>query len=208
MADETLSGVGLFDQGFLTDYYDDAGFGDVVAAFVGFEVVADFGSLGKADVAVDDGAADARVATDIDVIVEDGFLHFAETVHANVISQDGMLDPSTGNDGAGGDDGIDSGRVRLVPSAGGELDSYVELEGAPDLVVEIESPLEIFNRIPSGLPDVLEAQYLELASFQGIGPASPDVAYDQQDAFYAPFHGSAHVKRPGPTVRIFGRRHD
>ena len=34
---------------------------------------------------------------------------------------------------------IDSGRVRLVPSAGGEADSYVELEGAPDLVVEIVS---------------------------------------------------------------------
>jgi len=34
---------------------------------------------------------------------------------------------------------IDSGRVRLVPSAGGEPDSYVELEGAPDLVVEIVS---------------------------------------------------------------------
>ena len=34
---------------------------------------------------------------------------------------------------------IDSGRVRLVPSASGEEDSYVELEGAPDLVVEIVS---------------------------------------------------------------------
>ena len=37
------------------------------------------------------------------------------------------------------DETIDSGRVRLVPSAGGEPDSYVELEGAPDLVVEIVS---------------------------------------------------------------------
>jgi Uma2 family endonuclease len=36
-------------------------------------------------------------------------------------------------------DTIDSGRVRLVPSAGGEPDSYVELEGAPELVVEIVS---------------------------------------------------------------------
>ncbi len=34
---------------------------------------------------------------------------------------------------------IDSGRVRLVPSAGGEADGYVEIEGAPDLVVEIVS---------------------------------------------------------------------
>jgi Uma2 family endonuclease len=37
------------------------------------------------------------------------------------------------------DETIDSDRVRLVPSAGGEADSYVELEGAPDLVVEIVS---------------------------------------------------------------------
>jgi Uma2 family endonuclease len=36
-------------------------------------------------------------------------------------------------------DSIDSGRVRLVPSAGGEPDSFAELEGAPDLVVEIVS---------------------------------------------------------------------
>ena len=37
------------------------------------------------------------------------------------------------------DDALDSGRVRLVQSATGEPDSYVELEGAPDLVVEIVS---------------------------------------------------------------------
>ncbi len=37
------------------------------------------------------------------------------------------------------DETLDSGRVRLVPSAGGEPDSYVELEGAPDVVVEIVS---------------------------------------------------------------------
>ncbi len=37
------------------------------------------------------------------------------------------------------DDAIDSGRARLVPSAGGQPESFVELEGAPDLVVEIVS---------------------------------------------------------------------
>ncbi len=49
------------------------------------------------------------------------------------------------------DDTIDSGRVRLVPSAGGEPDSYVELEGAPDLVVEVvsdSSVAEDTNRLP------------------------------------------------------------
>jgi Uma2 family endonuclease len=34
---------------------------------------------------------------------------------------------------------LDAGRVRLVPRAGGGPDSYLEMEGAPDLVVEIVS---------------------------------------------------------------------
>ncbi len=34
---------------------------------------------------------------------------------------------------------LDAGRVRLVPKAGGAPDRYIELEGPPDLVVEIVS---------------------------------------------------------------------
>ncbi len=34
---------------------------------------------------------------------------------------------------------LDEGRVRLVPKASGEPDRYVEVEGAPDLIVEIVS---------------------------------------------------------------------
>ena len=37
------------------------------------------------------------------------------------------------------EEALDSGRVRLVPKSGGEDDRYVELEGAPDLIVEIVS---------------------------------------------------------------------
>src|SRR5438445_12501890 len=62
----------FFDEGFLTDNNDDAGIADVEAAAVGFEVVADLSALGEAHVAVNDGAADARVAADIHVIVDDG----------------------------------------------------------------------------------------------------------------------------------------
>ena len=36
-----------------------------------------------------------------------------------------------------------SGRVRLVPKAGGERDRYVELEGGPDLIVEIVSDASV-----------------------------------------------------------------
>ena len=34
---------------------------------------------------------------------------------------------------------LTSGRVRLVPKAGGERDRYIEVEGGPDLIVEIVS---------------------------------------------------------------------
>jgi Uma2 family endonuclease len=46
---------------------------------------------------------------------------------------------------------IDSGRVRLVPSASGEPDSFVELEGAPDLLVEIVSDSSV-AKDTKGLP--------------------------------------------------------
>jgi Uma2 family endonuclease len=34
---------------------------------------------------------------------------------------------------------LDSGRIQLIPKAGGAPDRYIELEGPPDLVVEIVS---------------------------------------------------------------------
>ena len=37
------------------------------------------------------------------------------------------------------DTSIEAGRVRLVPAAGGKPDRFVELEGGPDLIVEIVS---------------------------------------------------------------------
>ena len=83
---EKLSGFGFFDEGFLSDDDDDAGIGDMEAAAVGFEVVADLGALGKTNVAVDDGAADARVAADVYVIVENGIGDFAVAVDADVVA--------------------------------------------------------------------------------------------------------------------------
>src|SRR5207247_7052492 len=63
---------GLFDEGFLADDDDDAGIADVKAAAVGFKVIADFGALGKAHVAVADGAAAGRVAADVRGVVDNG----------------------------------------------------------------------------------------------------------------------------------------
>src|SRR5712692_4844101 len=105
---QTLSGFGLFDEGFLADDDDDAGIADVEAAAVGFEVVADLSALGKADVAINDGAADARVAADVHVVVDDGIQDIAVTVDADVVADDGFLNAAAGDDGASGDDGIES----------------------------------------------------------------------------------------------------
>ena len=41
------------------------------------------------------------------------------------------------------DSSLDSGRVRLVPKAGAAADRYVELEGPPDLIIEIVSDASV-----------------------------------------------------------------
>jgi hypothetical protein len=77
----------------------------------------------------------------------------------------------------------------------------------PDVVVVLDSPLLIFNRTPSRLPEAMQADYDLAVSFTGIdGEAGRRAIYDQQDAFYAPLDGFAGIARPGPGVRIFLRR--
>ena len=70
------------------------------------------------------------------------------------------------------DASLDSGRVRLVPKSGGGPDRYVELEGPPDLVVEILSDASVrkdTERLPvayyqAGVPELwlLDARGPEL----------------------------------------------
>jgi len=103
-----LLGFGLFDERFLADDDDDAGGSDMEAAAVGFEVETNFSFFGEADVAVDDGAAYAGVAADVDVVVEDGIGDFAIAIHADIVTDDAILDLATGEDGAAGDDGVNS----------------------------------------------------------------------------------------------------
>src|SRR5712664_4493322 len=95
---ENLSGFRFFDEGFLADDDDNTGIGNVEAAAVGFEVVADLGALGKADVAVDNGAADARMAADIHVVVDDGIGDFAVAVDADIVANRRFLDAAAGDD--------------------------------------------------------------------------------------------------------------
>jgi Uma2 family endonuclease len=59
-------------------------------------------------------------------------------------------------------DSLEAGRVRQVPAASGEEDSYIELEGSPDLVVEIVSQSSVSKdrwRLPplyakAGIPEL------------------------------------------------------
>src|SRR5260370_8378278 len=89
-----LRRFGLFDEGFLADDDNDPGIADVEAAAVGFEVIADFSALGKADVAVNDGAADSGGTAGIHVVVDYGIRDFAVTVDADIVAAHGFLNTS------------------------------------------------------------------------------------------------------------------
>src|SRR5437762_9700072 len=73
---EVVHSDGILEQRVVAGDDDDAGFGDEVALAVGFGVVADSGALGEMNVAVDNGAADAAVASDADVSEEDAGVNF------------------------------------------------------------------------------------------------------------------------------------
>jgi hypothetical protein len=96
------------------------------------------------------------------------------------------------------------GFVQPHPS---ERFTNVPLDGAPDLIVRLDSPLTVFNRVPQHAADVLARDYVALAAFKGIGNAAgPTPIFDQQDAFYVPFANMTSVAGPGPTVQVFVRR--
>ncbi len=57
---------------------------------------------------------------------------------------------------------FDSDRVRLVPKSGGQQDRYIELEGAPDLIVEIVSDSSVRKdtvRLPAAYWQAGVAEY-------------------------------------------------
>src|SRR5277367_6422882 len=119
---------GFFDHGFGADYYYYAVFCDGVSSAVGFCVVADYCSFGQADVAVDDGAADATAAADVDVVEDDALIEFAVAIDAHIEAEDGFGDASARNNRARANDGIErdahargigenefGGRILLLP---------------------------------------------------------------------------------------------
>lgn len=88
-------------------------------------------------------------------------------------------------------DSLDSGRLRKVPTAGGEPDRFIEMEGAPDIVVEVVSQSSVgkdLRRLPplyaaAGVPELwlidargesIRFSLLRLAS-NGYERVMPDV---------------------------------
>ncbi len=80
--------------------------------------------------------------------------------------------------------------------------SAVPLDGSPDLIVRLDSPLIVFNSVPDGVAARLVRDYVAVAAFKGIGSAAgPAPIFDQQDAFYVPFANLTSAPGPGPTVQ-------
>ena len=107
-------------------------------------------------------------------------------------------------------DTLDSGRARLVAKSGSELGRYVELEGAPDLIVEIVSDASVVKdtrRLPEGYFKAGVREFW-LADARGKGlvfeiHVPGESAYRAVDADAAGFQPSAVF---GCRFRLDGRR--
>src|ERR1700675_2816185 len=95
--DAQFASFRFFEHGFRTHDDDDALFRDAVTRAVGLDIETDDGAFRQADVAVDDGAPDTAMPSDIHVIEDDGFFDVAVAVDAHVISQHAALYAASGN---------------------------------------------------------------------------------------------------------------
>jgi Uma2 family endonuclease len=118
---------------------------------------------------------------------------------------------------------VDTGRVQLVPKASGEPDRYIELQGPPDLVVEIVSDSSVTKdtqRLPeaywrAGIPEfwLADARGSELVfcihrpGADGYEPAPSDSEGFQQSAtFNAWFRLSRHRRSAGRWAYALERK--
>src|SRR3974377_490780 len=76
----------LFDHGFGANDDDNAAVGNGIAGTIGLLVVADDRALRQLHMAIDDGAADARVTPDIHMIEDDRILYFGIAIDAHIVT--------------------------------------------------------------------------------------------------------------------------
>src|SRR5208337_4551901 len=121
---------------FRNDHYN-AALADVIFLPVFLEVESNFRALRKMHGPVDDGAADARVATDGDVREKDGVIHFAVTVDADVMGKNRVRNPAPRDDATHRDRRVDGD-----PHAVALLREH-ELGRRVLLLVSTDGPLEV-----------------------------------------------------------------
>src|SRR5580692_1526889 len=137
---EIVDGYGVLEERVVASNHGNAAIGDEVTGAVGFGVVADGGAFGEMDVAVDDAAADAAMASDGDVGEQDALVDFGVRVHADVGREDGVSDQAAGDDAAVGDDGIERGAHAVFlgkDELGRRVLALVSADG-PVVIVEVE----------------------------------------------------------------------
>ena len=77
----------------------------------------------------------------------------------------------------------------------------------PEVIVLLESPLGPYSLVPARVASLVAEEYALAASIDGVPPEEAGEAlYDREDAFFTPFAGIEHARRPGPNVKIFLRR--
>jgi hypothetical protein len=69
-------------------------------------------------------------------------------------------------------------------------------------VVVAESPLFAYG--PTASLERRLSGYRKAAYFEGVG-RHPQMGFDLQDAFYVPFAGARHARRPGPNLHVYAR---
>jgi hypothetical protein len=70
----------------------------------------------------------------------------------------------------------------------------------PDWIIVQDSPLP--SATQAIVKEVMADGYVRVAEFPAFSP-SEDLVYDQQDAFFVPLAGFAHVVRPGPNFSVY-----
>jgi hypothetical protein len=70
----------------------------------------------------------------------------------------------------------------------------------PDWIIIQDSPLP--SSTQPVVKEVMADGYVRAAEFRAFS-SSEDLVYDQQDAFFVPLAGFAHVVRPGPNFSVY-----
>src|SRR3954468_24533290 len=78
------------DGGAVAADYDQTGFGDVVVDAVAFEVVANHGVFGSADVLIENGAADFGATADVAVVEDHALVDLGAGMDAHAAADDGV----------------------------------------------------------------------------------------------------------------------